>query len=229
MLKKLPSPANNYKFLLLTSWLGLVIVGAILLKNESYIVLELVMIVSNFLSTNVYGLALFLFILSIRPLTFIPISIFTTIGGVLFGPILGFIISYIGVLLSSTLAYVVGYRLIKETNPLARLYRRRKLIYKYPFEFLLGLHLTMLPFDLINYGAGISRVPFRPFLIAVMVGMIPGTLSLTLLGASVNLHTILNEGITLQAFDWRYLTLSFLLFVTANGFSYWWRKSHRLK
>jgi uncharacterized membrane protein YdjX (TVP38/TMEM64 family) len=49
------------------------------------------------------------------------------------------------------------------------------------------MNLLFLPFDLINYLAGFLRIAFRPFLLATIVGSLPGIVGCVLLGSSIML------------------------------------------
>ncbi len=42
----------------------------------------------------------------------------------------------------------------------------------------------VLPFTIVNYGAGVSAVPRRDFLVGTAVGIVPGTVGYAALGAS---------------------------------------------
>jgi len=58
-------------------------------------------------------------------------------------------------------------------------------IRKKPFESVLTMHLLCLPYDLVNTLAGFMQVGWREFWIANAIGALPGALSITLLGASI--------------------------------------------
>lgn len=45
--------------------------------------------------------------------------------------------------------------------------------------------LPIVNFDLISYGCGLSKVRFKDFLKATMIGIIPGTLIYNFMGASL--------------------------------------------
>jgi len=47
------------------------------------------------------------------------------------------------------------------------------------------MHLLCLPYDLVNTVAGFMKVEWKQFWIANAIGAIPGAVSLTLLGASI--------------------------------------------
>lgn len=186
------------------------------------IIISFVEILANF-SSRWYGPLIFLFILTVRPLTFLPISIFTITSGLLFGFTWGALISYTGILLSACLAYLSAQYVERYLLKTKLKDREINLLGKYPFESLLFLHLTMLPFDLINYSAGVRQIAFRNFLPAVALGMVPGNISLTLIGASINLNSLQAGDFTQINIDWQYMLLAVLIFLTTVTVSYFYR------
>jgi uncharacterized membrane protein YdjX (TVP38/TMEM64 family) len=54
------------------------------------------------------------------------------------------------------------------------------------FETVLVMRLLFLPYDLVNYLAGLLRLRWVPFLLATALGSLPGTVSFVLLGASLD-------------------------------------------
>lgn len=170
------------------------------------------------------GMLIFILIVTVRPVTLLPVSIFTIVGGFLFGFPAGALLSYFGMLLSATLAFLLAkyaeYRLLRKRLKQTKI----PILEAYPFESILGLHLTMLPFDLINYGAGLRRIPFRYFLPAVAIGMLPGTISLTLLGASVDANSLQTGEFTKIDIDWRYILLAAGIFLVTLSCSFLYRR-----
>ena len=55
------------------------------------------------------------------------------------------------------------------------------------FEAVLAARLTFLPFNLVSYLAGFLRDGWKPFILASVLGSLPGALSFVLLGASVGM------------------------------------------
>ena len=53
--------------------------------------------------------------------------------------------------------------------------------------FMLRL-VPIFPFDVVNYASGIARLPFKDYILATMVGVIPGLSSYIFLGYSL-VHT----------------------------------------
>jgi len=112
------------------------------------------------------------------------------IGGYLFGAPLGLLYSTLGLTLGSILAFLIARWL--EERYVAR-WLPREILEKFDFlmerqgaliSFILFL-LPGFPKDYLCFVLGLSRMPFKLFLLICTVGRIPGTLLLTLQGAKV--------------------------------------------
>lgn len=225
---------THYRTLIIIgSWIGVCLItyGTII-----WLDLSVHTITSNILlAIQEYWWAPFVFlvIFTIRPIFFIPVSIFTVASGVLFGFPLGVFFAFIGVTCSAITAHALGrwlqfnYRLQTSTptNRLASI----NFVHRRPFEVILGLHLAFLPFDLINYSTGLLRLRFMSFLAATIVGMIPGIFSLVSLGASINHEQFLEDGFSLQIFDWSYILLALFIYLTAVYAAHLYRQRCALK
>lgn len=209
-------------------WVSLLIGSYVILLMTELTVAEIVAQLFLLFTVSWWGIGLFLLLYIARPLTLLPMSVFSILSGVFFGLWIGAVVVYAGIIISAAISYIVGrwlqhsvFRL--HTTPLAPNLMQRR-----PFEVVTGLHLTMLPFDLINYGAGLLQIPWRPFISGVLVGMIPGTISLTAFGAAMNLPQILAGDISWNIFNWWYLGLSAVVFGATLIGSYWWRRHTQL-
>jgi uncharacterized membrane protein YdjX (TVP38/TMEM64 family) len=156
--------------------------------------------------------AVFIAIYTLRPLIFFPASLLTLAIGALCGPLWGIIFAVIGSNLSATLAYFVG-RLLgqdvvepKNENALQRYLQRMR---QNSFETIFIMRLIFLPYDLVNYAAGFLKINYGAFILATILGSLPGTISFVLFGASSGL-----EGGT-PKFDWRILALSIAIFAAS--------------
>jgi len=112
------------------------------------------------------------------------------IGGYLFGVPLGLLYSTLGLSLGSVLAFVVARWL--EEHYVSR-WIPKEILQKFDFlmerqgalvSFILFL-LPGFPKDYLCVVLGLSRMPFKLFLLICVVGRLPGTLLLTLQGAKV--------------------------------------------
>jgi uncharacterized membrane protein YdjX (TVP38/TMEM64 family) len=156
--------------------------------------------------------AVFIAIYTLRPLIFFPASLLTLGIGALCGPLWGSVFAIIGSNLSATLAYFVGRMLGQESvpsenqNALQRYLQRMR---QNSFETIFIMRLIFLPYDLVNYAAGFLRINYIPFILATILGSIPGTISFVLFGASSGLES------GSPKFDWRILLISVAIFVAS--------------
>jgi uncharacterized membrane protein YdjX (TVP38/TMEM64 family) len=112
------------------------------------------------------------------------------IGGYLFGVPLGLLYSTVGLTLGSVLAFLIARWL--EERYVSR-WVPREIMEK--FDFLMERQGALVAFilfivpgfpkDYLCFVLGLSRMPFKLFLVICLVGRIPGTLLLTLQGAQV--------------------------------------------
>ena len=137
-------------------------------------------------------LAPFVYILlfTFVPLTLFPDSVLAISGGMCFGLFWGFVYTMIGAVCGGTLAFYlsrgIGRKLVKtfskkEADKLSTIINERG------FIIVLMLRLIPLfPFDVISYGAGFSNIKYRDYLLATIVGIIPGVLVFTNIGTQVS-------------------------------------------
>ncbi len=142
----------------------------------------------DLLTASAYGPLLYMLIYALRPLILFPATVLTLLGGFLFGPLWGVVYTVIGANTSAMVAYTVGRFFGKGlldsdegSNLLERFSGR---IRENSFESVLVMRLIFLPYDLVNYLSGFLRIDWKAFLLATIIGSIPGTISFVLLGAS---------------------------------------------
>jgi uncharacterized membrane protein YdjX (TVP38/TMEM64 family) len=123
----------------------------------------------------------------------VPRTAFTLAAGVLFGPSTGVVLAVVGATTSAVLALLLVRTVGREAvasrlqhpsfrSADARLARRGWLA-------VASLRLVpVVPFWLVNYACGVSAVRVVPFTLATAVGVVPGTVSLVVLGGAVAGH-----------------------------------------
>lgn len=105
-------------------------------------------------------------------------AILSLSAGLLFGSILGTVYAVVAATIGATLAFLVTRYLLRETvqrrfGP--RLERINRELERRGFNYLLFLRLVpVFPFFLINLAGGLTRLPLRTFVLATMLGIIPG-------------------------------------------------------
>jgi uncharacterized membrane protein YdjX (TVP38/TMEM64 family) len=115
-----------------------------------------------------------------------PRTVFTLAAGLLFGPVLGVVLAVVASGLSALIALAAvraaGWRFGRLlTHPRvsaldARLSRRG-------WPAILSLRLIpAVPFSILNYAAGASAIRTLPYTLATLVGLLPGTAAVVILG-----------------------------------------------
>lgn len=121
---------------------------------------------------------------------FFPGSILTVAGGAVFGSVLGTVLTVVGASLGATAAFLVGRRIGRssvEALAGARVAKvddwltRRGLV-----AVLYTRLLPILPFNALNYVAGVTGVRLRDYVIGTVVGIIPGTFAFASLGGNLD-------------------------------------------
>lgn len=128
------------------------------------------------------------------PLVFVPIyalgtafglpgTIPTLAGGAIFGVARGMLFNTIGANLGAFFAFLIARYLGRDF--VARVLRGRgadidEKIGDHGFSTILYLRLIpLVPFNALNFSAGISRVSLRDYVLGSLIGMVPGTLVYT--------------------------------------------------
>ncbi|MEZ4678309.1 MAG: VTT domain-containing protein [Caldilineaceae bacterium] len=194
--------------------LGTLAVGGstlLLTGANGYTPLVLAKHAAAMLQSNRYGPLLYIAADTIRPLTFFPDSLMTLISGLIFGPVTGFVVSYVGFGTSALVAYSVG-RALRQREPIAIGQRTpevnqaqavneepmadvsglRSLFTRYgakmqehPFTAMVFMHGMFLHADTVNCLAGYMGLAPRPFLAGAMIGVLPALTANVLAGASL--------------------------------------------
>ena len=140
-----------------------------------------------FMKENAWGPAIFILVYTLRPIVFFSAVALSIAGGFLFGPLLGIFFTVIGSNAGASLAYIIG-RFLSSSNienqgqGIIQHYAER--LRANSFETILIMRFIFLPYDLVNYLAGFLKVKYPAFLLATVLGSIPGTLAFVLIGAS---------------------------------------------
>lgn len=164
-----------------------------------------------FVSESFWGPLIFITLYILRPIFLFSAGLLTIASGVLFGPVFGVIYTVIGSNIGASVAYLIGRFFgdglidIKESEKGLGSYVKR--MRASSFETIFIMRLIFLPYDLVNYLAGLLRINFLAFIGATALGALPGTISFALFGASSGL----SEGT--PSFDWRVLAASVAIFV----------------
>ncbi len=117
----------------------------------------------------------------------IPRTVFTVSAGLLFGPLLGITLAVSATTVSAVLAILLVRALDREqvaarlTHPAVRAIDERLARRGWLAVGSLRL-IAAVPFSVINYCCGLSSIRFWPYLVATVLGVLPGTIGTVVLG-----------------------------------------------
>lgn len=151
----------------------------------------------------------------IRPILLLPISILTLASGLFFGVFWGFLYANIAIMLSTIIAYYIGWYFGDTLPSLPKAWQQR--IQHNTFSSTFLSRIVAIPGDLVNYAAGMLRVKLAPFLLATLLGGSPGLLVGILVGAA--LESSLEEGKFVIKSSYLLAAGALLLLVSALA---WW-------
>ncbi len=122
-------------------------------------------------------------------LLLLPGSILTLVTGFLFGVPVGVLTASIGANFGACAAFFVGRTVARDRiarkiadNP--KFVAFDAAVGKDGFRIVLLLRLSLVfPFNILNYALGLTKVSFRDYALATLIGMLPETLMLVYLGS----------------------------------------------
>src|SRR5215472_14974017 len=173
------------------------------------------------LAWGVWGPLVYMMLYAVGPSFLVPGAVMTIAGGLAFGTLWGSVYSLIGANVGAVVAFgagrflgrgfverVVGKRFDAMLGRIAR----------HGFHIILYLRMVpVIPYNALNLIAGASRITFRDYLWASVIGMIPGTILFAFLGDAL----------------WHPLSprffLAVLLIATSVGCGELWRRRSAVK
>lgn len=126
---------------------------------------------------------------SIAPSLFLPGLPLTVAGGLIFGPLFGTIYTIIGATIGASIAFLIA-RYFARSQVEALLSGKLKTIDEgverkgWIFVAITRL-IPLFPFNLLNYGFGLTKVKFSHYVIASFIFMLPGTAAYVILSSSL--------------------------------------------
>jgi len=113
---------------------------------------------------------------------FVPGSILTGLGAVIFGAYWGFVYVWIGAMIGASMAFFIGRTLGREFAASLigdRLRKYDDAIERNGFATVLYLRLVYFPFTPLNFGMGLTKVHFRDYFFGTALGILVGTFIIT--------------------------------------------------
>lgn len=130
---------------------------------------------------------LYILLYTIRPLILFPATFLTVASGLIFGPWLGILFTIIGENASANLAFVIARWLGRDwisAHEHGTVLRWEDKIRENAIVTVLVMRLIYLPFDVVNYGCGLTSMRHVDYFVGTFVGIIPGLVSFVLLGGA---------------------------------------------
>ncbi|MFC7322076.1 TVP38/TMEM64 family protein [Halobacillus campisalis] len=144
---------------------------------------------SYILSFGLLGPLIFMGLYTIGPIVAFPTSILSLAAAFAYGLWPGMLYIVIGATGAAVVGYIMGRFFgdsvvkFQDSKWAGPLYKRMS---ENGFIYVLILRLIpIVGFDILSYGAGIARVKLRSFVLATVIGMLPGTLAYSLVGTSL--------------------------------------------
>ena len=139
------------------------------------------------MSLGFFAPIVYIIIYIIRPLVFFPTSILTPLSAVVFGPFLAWIYTFIGENIAASVAFLVaryfGGDMVSRFKKLNLIDEELK---EHGLRTVIFLRLVPLfPFDVVNFGLGLTSISFKKYVIGTAIGVLPGLTAYIFLGASL--------------------------------------------
>lgn len=210
--------ANVKRGLVIAGWLSAVVGWVVYQQSTGLGTLGSAQSFIDVVRGQWWAIGAFIIVYAIRPLVLFPASLMTIAGGLLFGPVVGVIASVVGANASAMVAYwlarSLGFERADDPETAGVLARWSHRMREESFVTVMIMRFAFLPYDLVNYAAGLLRIRPLAFLLATALGSLPGTVSFSLAGASIE---SLEEGVA--GVDPIVLIASAVLFVVSVGIS----------
>jgi uncharacterized membrane protein YdjX (TVP38/TMEM64 family) len=139
--------------------------------------------------TGALGPAAFVALYAGLTVLLFPGAVGSIAGGALFGVAGGTALTVVGATIGATASFAIGRRLGRaqvEAISGARLERLDAFLGRRGFLAVLWARLIpVVPFNLLNYGAGLTGVTARDYVLATAIGIVPGSFAYSAIGSSL--------------------------------------------
>ena len=142
-----------------------------------------------------YAPIIFLLLASILPILLFPPGIFSVIGGLLFGFKLGAVLTIIAAIIYTNIMFLISRYFAR--NKIENFLEKRLTLKQ--FNRIFGLNdnklatfliicrlIPILPNSIVSYSYGLTRISFKHYFIANLIGLIPGRLIRLNFGSKLN-------------------------------------------
>jgi uncharacterized membrane protein YdjX (TVP38/TMEM64 family) len=126
---------------------------------------------------------MFIFLYAISVLFFVPASLFTSIGALIFGKWIGLIYNLLGAYLGGAVSFYIARYLLRDMASKMLSKGNFKQLddraANHGFSVIMYLRLMFVPFTYLNFAVGLSKIKFKDFFWGTFVGVIPGLVVVT--------------------------------------------------
>lgn len=142
-------------------------------------------------SAGVWAPVIYILCFTLLPVFFFPVPVLALAGGLCFGLFTGSLYTFIGAFFNSSFMFFMARyiggdaieKLIREKMSSEIKEKFDKNNHRNIMVLIFTLRLIpLVPYNVINYCAGLTKVPYKRYTIATMLGIIPGTLVFLNLG-----------------------------------------------
>jgi uncharacterized membrane protein YdjX (TVP38/TMEM64 family) len=140
---------------------------------------------------GIWGPLIYVFLYSITSIIFFPASVLSITSGAIWGEYIGSIYTVLGATIASSLPFYLSRYLGRGfvENKLLK-YKKVNLcdnfISKNSFLSILIMRLIpFFPWDVVNFTSGLCGIKFRYYILATLIGTIPGSFMYNLIGSSL--------------------------------------------
>jgi uncharacterized membrane protein YdjX (TVP38/TMEM64 family) len=219
---------HGKKIIALVFWLVLLVAYQYYANENGLTYFQVMQRFVNFMAQTAWGPAIYFVLYAIRPLILFPASVLSMAGGFLFGPIPGVLYTILASNVSSSVVFYIGYffgqDVIHHESSKNIVTRYAGRLRQHSFETALIMRFVFIPYDLVSILSGFLQIRWVPFILATMLGSIPGTITFVLAGASLEFF----EG-NLPKMNPTTLLISFGAFLVSLGLSRLFKKQEEVK
>lgn len=134
------------------------------------------------LSRGKWSIIVYILLWTILPIGFFPVPVLAISGGLGFGFVMGSLLTLIGASFNMAIMFLLSRFIFRDAaEKFVSKYEKGKKILEIPEEKLtMGIFiarvLPLIPYNLINYACGLTKVSFIGYTVSSVLGILPGTL-----------------------------------------------------
>lgn len=133
-------------------------------------------------AAGLWAPVVYILVYAVGVCVFVPGTLLTTLGAAIFGAYWGFLYVWVGAMIGSSVAFLIGRTLGREFAASLvgdRLKKYDDAIERNGFATVLYLRLVYFPFTPMNFGMGLTKVHFWDYFFGTGLGIIVGTFIFT--------------------------------------------------